>query len=121
MRSGVIAAAAAIGLAGSAAAQPEAHNDGPRDFHTLDNPVGEFQAVARDSGIRPNVTEKAMSVFQDTVQVEGVGWVRVYFGDVELGPGSFIRITSPLDGEVQELDADGLRKWALWSHQHIFQ
>ena len=71
MRSGVIAAAAAIGLAGSVAAQPGAHNDG-RDFHTLDNPVGDFQAVGRDSGPRPNVTGKATSVFQDSLS-EPVG------------------------------------------------
>jgi len=37
--------------------------------------------------------------------------MRVYFGDVVLGEGSFLRMTSDLDGEVQELDAAALEMW----------
>jgi V8-like Glu-specific endopeptidase len=44
--------------------------------------------------------------------MEGAAWLRLYFGDVTLGEGSSLRITSMLDGEVQSLDAQTLAMWS---------
>jgi hypothetical protein len=51
------------------------------------------------------------SPFRETVQVPGVPWLRLHFDDYDLGTQSFIRITSPVDGAQQVLDADSLAQW----------
>ncbi|MCH8165158.1 MAG: hypothetical protein IH889_06075 [Planctomycetes bacterium] len=79
---------------------------------TLDYPVGERQPYHYDSGFRPNRGEVTNVVSEHLVQVDGAAWLRLYFGDVELEPGSFVRITSQLDNEIQELDARGLAMWS---------
>ncbi len=84
---------------------------------TLDYPVGERQPYHYDSGIRPNQAEVTNVVSEHFVQVDGAAWLRLYFGDVELEPGSFVRITSQLDNEIQELDARGL---AMWSNSSAY-
>ncbi|MCH8344017.1 MAG: proprotein convertase P-domain-containing protein [Planctomycetes bacterium] len=84
---------------------------------TLDYPVGERHAYHYDSGIRPNQAEVTNVVSEHLVQVDGAAWLRLYFGDVELEPGSFVRITSQLDNEIQELDARGL---AMWSNSSAY-
>lgn len=78
---------------------------------TLDWPVGEVQPYHKDSGVRSNAGDAARTVYQDVVHVKDAAWLRVYFGAVGLDAGSFIRITSLLDNEVQELDAAGLAMW----------
>ncbi len=78
---------------------------------TLDWPVGEFQDYRVDTGNQANPTNKEALVYVDTITVEGAAWVRLYFSEVVLGPGSYIRMTSALDNEVQELDADGMAMW----------
>ncbi len=78
---------------------------------TLDWPVGEFQDYRVDTGNQANLTNKEALVYVDTIAVEGAAWLRLYFGDVVLAPGSYIRMTSALDDEVQELDADDLAMW----------
>ena len=101
MRTLVIASALAIG--GSAvplAAQT-----------TLDYPVGQFELYPRDSGVRANLGNTPQTVYVEMVRIEGAAWLRIYFAMVELAPGSTVRMTSMLDGEVQELDADGLMMW----------
>jgi V8-like Glu-specific endopeptidase len=50
------------------------------------------------------------------VEVPGARWLRLRFGEVRLAgdpaaDGSVIRLTSATDGEVQELDAQDLRRW----------
>ena len=75
---------------------------------TLDFPLSGPQPFSLDSGVVQNTSRSPNTVFQDRVEMAGAAWMRLYFGDVELGRGSFIRITSLLDGEVQELDADAL-------------
>ncbi|MCH8152215.1 MAG: hypothetical protein IH830_07565 [Planctomycetes bacterium] len=84
---------------------------------TLDYPVGERQPYHYDSGFRPNQGEAANVVSEHLVRVDGAAWLRLYFGDVELEPGSFVRITSQLDNEIQELDARGL---AMWSNSSAY-
>ena len=79
---------------------------------TLDNPLDQVRLeYVVDSGAQPNVAAHALSVYQTSLEVEGAAWLRIYFGEVELTEGSFLRLTARFDGEVQELDADGLAMW----------
>ncbi|MEE8458275.1 MAG: hypothetical protein V3S08_00295 [Phycisphaerales bacterium] len=66
---------------------------------TMDHPTGMVEPY-RFAGVAGEV-----------VHVEQASWVRLYFDHVELTAGSYIRMTSALDGEVQELDAAGLGSW----------
>ncbi len=79
--------------------------------NTLDWPTGMIEPYALDSGQRPNQALEDRAVFQDVVHAPDAAWLRLYFGDVELSAGSFIRVTSQLDNEVQELDAQTLTMW----------
>ena len=78
---------------------------------TLDWPVGELQDYHLDSGVQNNPELTAQTVFVDVITIQDAAWLRIYFADVHLGVDSFIRITSLLDQEVQELDANGLAMW----------
>ncbi len=66
---------------------------------TMDHPTGAIVPYRLDG------------VAAEAVHVEHASWLRLYFDRVELTPGSFLRMTSALDGEVQELDAAGLVRW----------
>ncbi|MEE9131155.1 MAG: trypsin-like serine protease [Phycisphaerales bacterium] len=78
---------------------------------TLDWPVGELQDYHLDSGVQNNPALGTQTVFLDVVAIRDAAWLRIYFAEVELGADSFIRLTSLLDHEVQELDANGLAMW----------
>ncbi len=78
---------------------------------TLDRPVGEARPYVRDSGLRANDGDSSVVLFRENVHVEGAAWLRVYFGAIELAPGSFVRLTSGLDNETQALDAAALVQW----------
>jgi hypothetical protein len=66
---------------------------------TMDHPTG---------AVVPYVVDGLVT---NSVHIENASWVRLYFDRVELGPGSLVRMTSVLDGEVQELDAAGFARW----------
>ncbi len=78
---------------------------------TLDRPIGAEYPYHLDSGTLGNAAEVASMVFRRTVRVGGATWLRLHFGEVELGPGSVVRITSLLDQETQLLDAAALAQW----------
>jgi len=78
---------------------------------TLNRPLAEPVPYAFDSGLQNNAELSARVVAETTVRIDTAAWLRVYFGDVQLASGSFLRITSELDGEVQELDAEALALW----------
>ena len=82
---------------------------------TLDYPVGERQAYSVDSGVQTNADDAMVSVFEHTIHVENGSWIRVHFNSVQLSPDSYIRVTSKLDQETQELDMDTLRMWSFSS------
>ncbi|MFG0293290.1 MAG: trypsin-like peptidase domain-containing protein [Phycisphaerales bacterium JB065] len=69
---------------------------------------GFLHATARDAGT---------VVFQTHVHEPGAAWIRLRFEDVQLpgvhgsGTESVLRLTSMLDGAVQELDAIELMQW----------
>ena len=79
--------------------------------NTYNRPLPDPVAYHLDSGARPNATSADRVVFQEAVHIEMAGWLRLYFADVQLEGTSFLRITSMLDGEVQELDAAGVKMW----------
>ncbi|MHC5047291.1 MAG: trypsin-like serine peptidase [Planctomycetota bacterium] len=79
---------------------------------TLDRPVGRLQPYPLDSGPVSNPADFSAPMFAEPVAVEGAGWLRLYFGPATtLKPGTFIRITSTADGEVQQLDSATLSEW----------
>jgi hypothetical protein len=78
---------------------------------TLDWPVGEFVSYTLDSGMRGNPAKDSPVVYEATITVEDAVWLRIYFGEVELGKGSFVRMVSALDGEVQRLNASAMAMW----------
>ena len=82
------------------------------ELHTLDWPVSELRPFHMDSGLKANAGANPVTVFADVVTVPDAGWLRLYFGEVVLKAGSRIRVTSLLDGEVQELDAPTLAMWS---------
>ena len=80
-------------------------------------PVGEFADFAMDSGPQDNFSDQAEVLFQGTVHIDNAAWIRLYFTDTVISPGiealdsGYVRITSALDGEVQELNASDMRMW----------
>lgn len=80
-------------------------------------PLGEYQERVFDSGQRGNPGDRAVAVFTEIVHTPDAAWTRLYFKDAHLEPGSFVRFTSLLDGEIQELDAAGL---AMWNNSSAF-
>ncbi|MCG3128817.1 MAG: hypothetical protein CHACPFDD_03710 [Phycisphaerae bacterium] len=79
---------------------------------TLESPVGEWVPYDLDTGTLVNTDTQPRLLFASDVMLEGSAWIRLYFSDVTLGPGSFLRATSLLDGSSQELDADGVAMWS---------
>jgi len=81
----------------------------PFATRVVDTPVD--SAFVANSGTQPTV------VFVDEVSVPNAACVRLNFGDVLLagseqdGTGSFLTITSLLDGAVQTLHESHLRQW----------
>jgi hypothetical protein len=89
----------------------------PALAQTFDRPLPDPVAYHVDSDLLSNASGVAQVVHEEIVYLEGAGWMRLYFGDVELGQGSLLRMTSVFDGEVQELDAAAL---AMWSHTSAY-
>lgn len=98
----------AASLAGVASAQAEA-------------PPSYELRMPWDSGAVANTGSERAVVISKTVHVENADWLRLFFlhaelaGDPAQGTGSILRITSFLDGAVQELDAVSLGQWYLSS------
>ncbi|MCH8825105.1 MAG: hypothetical protein IH984_16545 [Planctomycetes bacterium] len=78
---------------------------------TLDRPLDEPQDYHLDSGLLNNPAIDAQTLFNNVITIKDAAWLRIYFSDVQLEADSFVRITSQLDKEVQELDADALAMW----------
>ena len=78
---------------------------------TMDHPTGELIPYRLDSGVVGGNAAGGGAAFAEVVRVEQASWVRLHFDRVELAAGSFVRMTSVLDGEVQALDTDGFTRW----------
>lgn len=73
-------------------------------------------AIDADSGWTNNSTDHDAILYSSQVRVPGATWLRVSFAEVALpgrahGAGAYVRLTSLLDGAVQELDRRGMRQW----------
>jgi hypothetical protein len=84
---------------------------------TFDRPLADPVPYEIDSDWLTNSSGQSQVIHQEVLHIDGAAWLRVYFGDVELGSGSLLRLTAPADGEVQELDSAGL---ALWSNSSAY-
>jgi hypothetical protein len=79
---------------------------------TLDNPLQQqIRDYLVDSGAQTDAPIVTRTVFESTISIDGAHWMRLYFDEVNLAPGSFVRITAAQDGEVQELDALEILQW----------
>ncbi len=79
--------------------------------NTPDLQTDEFAPYTLDSGKLGTTERDASVVFEETITVRDAVRMRLYFSEVELRPGSSVRMTSMLDGGTQELDGDGLTMW----------
>lgn len=77
----------------------------------LDLPKGVLAPFTVDSGKWSNESADYSVVFDQTIHVPDAVWLRIYFDAVELTESSYIRLTSMLDGETQELNRAGLAMW----------
>ena len=82
------------------------------DPTTLDWPTGQQAWIGVRADDLMNEVKAEQTVYDDIVSAVDAAWIRVHFGaETKLDRGSFIRITSLRDGEVQELDAEALNAW----------
>ena len=81
----------------------------PQQFSTV--------PLRHDSGAVANTSNLPEVVISFPIQVAGSSWLRLYFdevdlaGDVLAGNGAILRITSWLDGDIQELNARQVSQW----------
>jgi hypothetical protein len=80
--------------------------------HTLDRPIGEALDYTLHSGLVDNTSSGPSIAFSEVVSVPNAAWMRLYFRDTKLMPGSSLRLTSLHDGQVQRLDAAALSMWS---------
>jgi hypothetical protein len=78
---------------------------------TWDAPTPDPVPYQRDSGFLFNAQPQVERLYDERVHFERGAWIRLYFGDTVLGEGSYLQITSTLDGETQKLDAAALQQW----------
>ncbi|RMF54641.1 MAG: hypothetical protein D6746_14160, partial [Bacteroidetes bacterium] len=52
-----------------------------------------------------------MVAFRDVVRSPGAPWLRLVFGEANLGRGSYLTLTSLQDGATQRLDARAYARW----------
>lgn len=70
------------------------------------------RALALDTGTHFATGERAVPVWETTVQVEGTAWLRLVFGDTDVGRHSFVEVESVLDGAVHRMTSRELEKWS---------
>jgi len=72
---------------------------------TLDHPVGEYVEYWVDTLALDNHTTVPAVVASQVISVEDAAWMRLFFEEVNLEGGSFVRVTSLEDGEFEELNS----------------
>lgn len=72
-----------------------------------------FQKLAyqMDSGLHTYAEDEDAEPFSHQIQIPGAIWLRLQFGDCNLGTKSYIGITSLEDGSYQRLDMHSLPQW----------
>ncbi|MBM4063462.1 MAG: hypothetical protein FJ265_20530, partial [Planctomycetes bacterium] len=75
-------------------------------------PPSHWEFVSLRSGIHPNPSPVDGVVFRDFVTLPpGTPWLRLFFSRVHLGKGSYLRIASLRDGDVQTLAMHHVEQW----------
>jgi len=64
-----------------------------------------------DSGLHDGAAETFTLPFREVVLVPDAPWLRLHIEDHNLGPHSFITVTSLEDGGFQRLDAEEISRW----------
>ncbi len=69
------------------------------------------EPVSIHSGVHDGDDTTTVIVFQELIELVGAPWVQVEFGECRLGEASFVTLTADATGEVQTLDASGMKLW----------
>ncbi len=75
------------------------------------SPIGSIVRFEFDTGELVNPTPKPEIVAAFPITMPGSSFMRLYFSQADLAEGTRVRVTSVLDGEVQELGVDGMLLW----------
>ncbi len=82
------------------------------------NPTAQQEFEERDYVLESTPVDNQGAQFQTIavgiVHIPDVTWLRVHFGDFDLGHASHLTLTA-LDGQEQRFDADSLSQWYDWS------
>lgn len=79
---------------------------------TTNYPLGSIEPYIHETGPQDNLTGEFQVVASQIVRWEGSVSMRLYYSDWRLDGASFVRVTSLLDNDVQELNAEELREWS---------
>ena len=75
-------------------------------------PPSHWELVALRSGIHQNPSPVEGVVYRDFVTTPvGTPWIRLFFTKVQLGKGSYLRIVSLRDGDVQTMEQHHIEQW----------
>lgn len=78
---------------------------------TLEAPLGKRVAYKLDSGEVSNPGADWSTGYSRSIVIPGAHWVRLHFGTAELEQGSYLLVTSTLDGQTHRLDAAAMGDW----------
>lgn len=114
---GLVACTTVLMMGSIGLAQADLNQDKHEDLmgNSLDWPVGQLTEFRLRTDALDNPDGGSEVVYDDVVAMPGMAWLRLYFGNVSLDRGSYIRITSLRDGEQQRMDAATLEMWSYGS------
>jgi len=75
----------------------------PVPFHTV--------PYSLSSGTHDGRGESAVLAWREVIQIADAPWLRLRFGETNLGSASYLLVTSLLDGSSQQLNALSLSQW----------
>ncbi|MCK6560632.1 T9SS type A sorting domain-containing protein [bacterium] len=93
--------AALLGLVNLAKGQPDTLKC-RKEIFSLNSGIHEGSKISLSS---------PTPAFRGTVQIANAPWVKIYFGNCELGQNSYIKMISLDDGGYQRLNAISLKQW----------
>lgn len=74
--------------------------------------LSHVEPVSQRTGPQDNLTAEAAVVYEQVVDMgPATAWLWLEFEGINLAPGSYVRITSLEDGQVQTLDAEQIAMW----------
>jgi len=79
---------------------------------TMNYPLGSIEPYIHETGPQDNPSDEFQVVASQIVTWDGSVSMRLYYSTWYLDGDSFVRVTSLLDHDVQELNAEELREWS---------